>query len=43
MTQADIKKGTMICLIGIATIKPTKFSIFQNEYKLKPDKTAIKE
>jgi phage tail sheath protein FI len=29
MTQADIDNGRLICLIGIAPVKPAEFVIFR--------------
>jgi phage tail sheath protein FI len=36
MTQTDIDNGRMICLIGVAPVKPAEFIIFRITQKVKP-------
>ena len=40
MTQDDIDNGRLICLIGIAPVKPAEFVIFRIQQKTLDQKTA---
>jgi phage tail sheath protein FI len=37
MTQADIDAGRLICVIGVAPVKPAEFVIFRIQQMTKTD------
>ena len=40
MTQDDIDNGRLICIIGIAPVKPAEFVIFRIQQKTRESQTA---
>jgi phage tail sheath protein FI len=40
MTQDDIDNGRLICVIGIAPVKPAEFVIFRIQQKTRDSQTS---
>jgi phage tail sheath protein FI len=43
MTSEDIVVGHLICMIGLASVKPAEFVRYRIDIRLKPDKHLLAE